>query len=120
MLAVLDSILTGPANKKPARKSGRVKRRRESIRMKLQAHLGIGNAQRTQLQIDACAGHGIGTRVVVVERDPAYARPDGYHGRFGPSWLHRWAMAEHKPKTFYAGEPEVPKWVLDLAGVDGE
>lgn len=53
-------------------------------------------------------------------RDPAYARPDGYHGRFGPSWLHRWAMAEHKPKTFYAGEPEVPKWVLDLAGVDGE
>jgi peptidoglycan/xylan/chitin deacetylase (PgdA/CDA1 family) len=53
-------------------------------------------------------------------RDPAYARPDGYHGRFGPSWLHRWAMAEHRPKTFYAGEPEVPKWVMDLAGVDSE
>lgn len=53
-------------------------------------------------------------------RDPAYARPDGYHGRYGPSWLHRWAMAEHKPKTFYAGEPEVPKWVMDLAGVDSE
>jgi peptidoglycan/xylan/chitin deacetylase (PgdA/CDA1 family) len=53
-------------------------------------------------------------------RDPAYARPDGYHGRYGPSWLHRWAMAEHRPKTFYAGEPEVPKWVLDLAGVDSE
>lgn len=53
-------------------------------------------------------------------RDPAYARPDGYHGRFGPSWLHRWAMAEHKPKTFYVGEPEVPKWVMDLAGVDSE
>lgn len=53
-------------------------------------------------------------------RDPAYARPDGYHGQFGPSWLHRWAMAEHRPKTFYAGEPEVPKWVMDLAGVDSE
>lgn len=53
-------------------------------------------------------------------RDPAYARPDGYHGRYGPSWLHRWAMAEHRPKTFYAGEPEVPKWVMDLAGVDSE
>lgn len=53
-------------------------------------------------------------------RDPAYARPDDYHGRYGPSWLHRWAMAEHKPKTFYAGEPEVPKWVMDLAGVDSE
>lgn len=53
-------------------------------------------------------------------RDPAYAREDGYHGRYGPSWLHRWAMAEKKPKTFYDGEPVVPKWVLDLAGVDSE
>ncbi|MCL6713241.1 polysaccharide deacetylase family protein [Pseudomonas sp. R2.Fl] len=54
-------------------------------------------------------------------RDPAYRRgEEGYDGRFGPSWLHRWAMAEKKPKTFYAGEPEVPKWVMDLAGVDGE
>ena len=53
-------------------------------------------------------------------RDPAYLREDGYHGRYGPSWLHRWAMAERKPKDFYAGDPVVPKWVLDLAGVDSE
>ena len=53
-------------------------------------------------------------------RDPAYAREDGYHGRYGPSWLHRWAMAEKKPKAFYDGEPVVPKWVMDLAGVDSE
>jgi peptidoglycan/xylan/chitin deacetylase (PgdA/CDA1 family) len=53
-------------------------------------------------------------------RDPAYTREDGYHGRYGPSWLHRWAMAEKKPKDFYAGEPMVPQWVLDLAGVDSE
>lgn len=53
-------------------------------------------------------------------RDPAYAREDGYRGRYGPSWLHRWAMAESRPKTFYAGEPDVPRWVLDLAGVDSE
>jgi peptidoglycan/xylan/chitin deacetylase (PgdA/CDA1 family) len=53
-------------------------------------------------------------------RDPAYAREDGYRGRYGPSWLHRWAMAEKKPKEFYAGEPRVPKWVLDLADVESE
>lgn len=53
-------------------------------------------------------------------RDPAYAREDGYRGRYGPSWLHRWAMAEKKPKEFYAGEPTVPRWVLELAGVDSE
>ena len=53
-------------------------------------------------------------------QDPAYARADGYGGRYGPSWLHRWAMAEKKPKQFYAGEPVVPGWVLDLAGVESE
>ncbi len=53
-------------------------------------------------------------------RDPAYARTDGYEGRYGPSWLHRWAMADKKPKDFYAGEPVVPQWVLGLAGVDSE
>lgn len=64
-----------------------------------------------------------GYRFVTLEdamRDPAYAREDGYHGRYGPSWLHRWAMAEKRPKTFYEGEPVVPKWVMDLAGVDSE
>ena len=45
---------------------------------------------------------------------------DGYNGRYGPSWLHRWAMAEKKPKDFYAGEPVVPGWVLALAGVESE
>ena len=64
-----------------------------------------------------------GYRVVPLDEalaDPAYARPDGYTGRYGPSWLHRWAMAENKPKEFYIGEPVVPQWVLDLAGVDHE
>lgn len=52
--------------------------------------------------------------------DPAYQHADGYRGRAGISWLHRWAMAEHKPTVFYEGEPAVPQPVLDLAGVDGE
>lgn len=53
-------------------------------------------------------------------RHPAYLRADGYTGRFGPSWLHRWAAAEKKPRAFYAGEPVVPGWVMGLAGVDSE
>lgn len=64
-----------------------------------------------------------GYRTVTLDEamaDPAYARPDGYMGRYGPSWLHRWAMAEQRPKAFYAGEPEVPRWVLDLAGLESE
>jgi len=52
--------------------------------------------------------------------DPAYRHEDGYRGRAGISWLHRWAMAEGKPTSFYEGEAAVPKHVLDLAGVKGE
>ncbi|WP_459062673.1 polysaccharide deacetylase family protein [Stenotrophomonas sp. PSU-St15] len=65
-----------------------------------------------------------GYRFITLEeamRDPAYARgAEGYNGRYGPSWLHRWAMAENKPKDFYAGEPVVPAWVMTLAKVDSE
>lgn len=52
--------------------------------------------------------------------DPAYRHDDGYRGRGGISWLHRWAMAENKPRAFYEGEPVVPQHVLDIAGVEGE
>ncbi|HDS1559171.1 TPA: polysaccharide deacetylase family protein [Stenotrophomonas maltophilia] len=65
-----------------------------------------------------------GYRFITLEeamREPAYARgAEGYNGRYGPSWLHRWAMAENKPKDFYAGEPVVPAWVMTLAKVDSE
>lgn len=51
---------------------------------------------------------------------PAYARADGYTGAHGPSWIHRWAIAEQRPGTFFAGEPATPPWVMELAGVDSE
>ncbi len=64
-----------------------------------------------------------GYRIVSLDealKDPAYARDDGYTGAWGPSWLHRWAIAEKKPRDFFAGEPATPGWVLEVAGVDGE
>ncbi len=53
-------------------------------------------------------------------QDPAYAHADGYNGAGGISWIHRWAMADGKPSSFYAGEPKVPRWVLELAGIADE
>ena len=47
-------------------------------------------------------------------QDPAYASPDDYVGRFGPSWLHRWRVAKQLPWRM-AGEPDPPKWVTDAA-----
>ena len=53
-------------------------------------------------------------------QDPAYQHADGYNGAGGISWIQRWAMAENKPKAFYAGEPQVPAWVMTLAGLEAE
>ncbi len=44
--------------------------------------------------------------------DPAYALPDEYAGRAGITWLHRWALTQGKKGEFFAGEPEVPDFVL--------
>ena len=52
--------------------------------------------------------------------DPAYRHDDQFFGRGGISWLHRWALTDQFPKSHYEGEPSVPDWVLQLAGVDGE
>ncbi|MCC8362860.1 polysaccharide deacetylase family protein [Lysobacter sp. A6] len=64
-----------------------------------------------------------GYRVVSLEeavRDPAYARVDGYRGPHGISWLHRWALAEGKQRSFFMGDTTVPRWVMDIAGVETE
>lgn len=53
-------------------------------------------------------------------RDPAYLRADAYTGRWGPSWIHRWAIGEGRPEEFFAGEPKTPEWVMKLAGVEVE
>lgn len=45
-------------------------------------------------------------------QDPAYATPDRYVGKFGPSWLHRWSLALGKPMRL-KDEPEVPRWIVD-------
>jgi peptidoglycan/xylan/chitin deacetylase (PgdA/CDA1 family) len=44
--------------------------------------------------------------------DPAYATPDRYIGKNGPSWLHRWSVALGKPMRL-RDEPDPPQWVLD-------
>ncbi len=47
--------------------------------------------------------------------DPAWKSPDGYVGKHGPSWLHRFAAARGEDVgKLFAAEPEAPKWVADL------
>jgi peptidoglycan/xylan/chitin deacetylase (PgdA/CDA1 family) len=52
--------------------------------------------------------------------DPAFRSPDTFTGAGGISWLHRWALTRGGKGLVLPDEPMVPKFVLDLAGVDGE
>ncbi|MBK7630478.1 MAG: polysaccharide deacetylase family protein [Ignavibacteriales bacterium] len=52
--------------------------------------------------------------------DSAYLSEDTFTGRGGISWLHRWSYTKKVDKSFYAGEPEVSKNILDIAEVDSE
>ena len=49
--------------------------------------------------------------------DPVYDRAvDGWTGRGGITWLHRWAITEGIDRSVFAGEPEPPEWISELAG----
>ena len=52
--------------------------------------------------------------------DPAFRAPDTFTGAGGISWLHRWALTRGGKDLVLPDEPMVPKFVLDLAGVEGE
>jgi peptidoglycan/xylan/chitin deacetylase (PgdA/CDA1 family) len=59
-----------------------------------------------------------GYRFITLDRaleDEAYRSPDTFVGTSGITWIHRWALTKGMPKTFYAGEPEVPSFVAAKA-----
>ena len=59
---------------------------------------------------------GRGYRFITLEeamRDKAYATPDVYVGRTGPSWLFRWSRTI-APASNFRADPEVPAWVMAL------
>ena len=48
-------------------------------------------------------------------RHPAYDRSaEGWTGRGGITWLHRWAITEDFDRAIFRGEPEVPDWIVAL------
>lgn len=55
--------------------------------------------------------------------DPAFDLADTYTGPAGISWLQRWAMARvegDERRRLFAGEPETPEWILELAEIESE
>jgi peptidoglycan-N-acetylglucosamine deacetylase len=50
-------------------------------------------------------------------KDPAYRTPDDFVGTSGPSWLHRWRIAQKLPDRM-RDEPDPPQWIIDLSRSD--
>jgi peptidoglycan/xylan/chitin deacetylase (PgdA/CDA1 family) len=47
--------------------------------------------------------------------DEAYETPITKFGRYGISWLDRWAISQGKTGDFFKGDPETPQYVVDLS-----
>ena len=48
-----------------------------------------------------------------VMADPAYQTKDTYVTKYGPSWFFRWSQSKGLDVSF-RGDPDPPKWVMDL------
>jgi peptidoglycan/xylan/chitin deacetylase (PgdA/CDA1 family) len=82
----------------------------------LLSHANALNARAMPLLLERLEKRGY-TFVTLDEAlsDPAWKSPDGYFGKYGPSWLHRFAAARGEDVgKLFAAEPEAPKWVQEL------
>lgn len=52
-----------------------------------------------------------------VLQDPVFKTEDDFIGRAGISWVHRWAITQKKPKTFFGNEPRVPDYIQKYSGL---
>ncbi|HWA32858.1 MAG TPA: polysaccharide deacetylase family protein, partial [Cyclobacteriaceae bacterium] len=51
-------------------------------------------------------------------KDPAYQTMDNFVGRAGISWIHRWAITQQKPRSFFGKEPMTPLYVQQYSGLE--
>ena len=50
-------------------------------------------------------------------KDDAYQTKDGYIGRRGLSWLHRWALTQQVDHSFFEQEPTCPSFIEEITGI---
>jgi hypothetical protein len=86
------------------------------IRQILLIHASLLNAD----YIDSLAAmcRGIGYRFVDIDealKDEAYSTPITVYGKWGISWLDRWALSQGKPSIFFKDDPVVPAYITTLA-----
>ena len=87
---------------------------REDVPQTLVIHTLALNADALDRLLTMLEGRGY--RFITLDeamRDKAYATPDVYVGKTGPSWLFRWSRTI-APTSDFRADPDVPSWVMDL------
>jgi hypothetical protein len=49
-----------------------------------------------------------------VLKDPAYQTNITKFGKYGISWLDRWALSQGKRGEFFEGDPQTPEFIVEL------
>jgi peptidoglycan/xylan/chitin deacetylase (PgdA/CDA1 family) len=79
-------------------------------------HASLLNADYIQALAEIYTKNGYKfTSMDLIMADEAYKTPITKFGRYGISWLDRWAISQGKTGVFFKGDPETPKYVADLS-----
>jgi len=52
--------------------------------------------------------------------DEAYQSENNFVGKYGPSWIHRWAITKGVDEEFFQGNPRVPQYLKDYIDIQYE
>jgi len=88
---------------------------RDDVPQVLLIHANLIQAEMLGTLLDRFNGRGY--RFITLDAavaDRAYATPDVYVGRFGPTWLFRWSRTL-APASSFKRDPEPPEWVTTMA-----
>jgi peptidoglycan/xylan/chitin deacetylase (PgdA/CDA1 family) len=88
---------------------------RDDVPQTLLIHTRTINADHLDALLDRLAARGY--RFITLDeamRDRAYATPDAYVGKTGPTWLFRWSRTI-APSSDFKADPELPAWVFTAA-----
>jgi hypothetical protein len=87
-----------------------------NINQILLIHASLLNADYVDSLAAMC--RGLGYRFVDLDealKDEAFSTPVTAFGKWGISWLDRWALSQNKPSSFFKDEPDVPAYITTLS-----
>ena len=88
---------------------------RDDVPQTLLLHTMAINSDHLDALLDRMVARGY--RFITLEqamKDPAYASPEAFVGRNGPTWLFRWSRTL-APQSDFRADPDIPAWVWDAA-----